>query len=69
MAYTFIPWFVLIFALSGILSKQHQRNDVSQRNKSYAFALLIISCILFIIRLGLFIIRYMRRKVPTVQDP
>ncbi len=69
MAYTFSPWFVLIFALSGILSKNSKRNDISDRNKSYALALLIICCILSVVRVGLFIVRYMKRKIPTIQDP
>jgi NADH:ubiquinone oxidoreductase subunit 2 (subunit N) len=61
MAYTFSPWFVLIFALSGVLSKNHKRNDIPDRNKFYALALLIICCILVVVRLGLFIVRYMKR--------
>ena len=69
MAYTFSPWFVLIFALSGILSKNSKRNDISHRNKSYALALLIICCILSVLRVGLFIVRYKKRKIPTIQDP
>jgi hypothetical protein len=69
MAYTFVPWFVLIFALSGILSKNYNRTNISQRNQSYALALWIICGILFIIRLGLFILRYTKRKIPTIQEP
>jgi biotin transporter BioY len=69
MAYTFLPWFVLFFALSGILSKNYNRTDILDRNKSFALALLIICGVLFIVRLGLFIIRYIKRKIPTIQDP
>jgi hypothetical protein len=69
MAYTFLPWFVLFFALSGILSKNYNRVDILDRNKSFALALLIICGVLFIVRLGLFMIRYIKRKIPTIQDP
>ena len=68
MAYTFLPWFVLIFALTGILSKNSTKT-VTERNKSFVLALLIISCILFVIRLCLFIIRYIKRQIPTVKEP
>ena len=68
LAYTFIPWFVLIFALSGIRSKQNS-NGISSRNKPYALALLILACILFAIRVGLFIFRYIRRNIPTIREP
>ncbi|CAF2774089.1 unnamed protein product [Rotaria sp. Silwood2] len=69
MAYTFVPWFVVIFALSGVLSKNYKRNDIPDRNKFYVLALLIICCILFIIRLGLFIMGYIRNRIPTIQEP
>lgn len=69
MAYTFLPWFVLIFALSGIVSKNSNRTDVSDRNKSYTLALLIICCILFAIRVILFVIRYIKEKIPTIRNP
>jgi hypothetical protein len=69
MAYTYLPWFVLIFALSGIVSKNAQRTDVSSRNQSFALALLIICCILFIIRVIIFIIRYIKKQIPTIRDP
>ena len=69
MPYTFVPWFVLIFALSGVLSKNYKRNDIPDRNKSYAIALLVICCILFIVRLGLFFVRYIKRQIPTIRDP
>ena len=69
MAYTFLPWFVLIFALSGIVSKNSKRTDIPDRNKSFALALLIICCILFCVRVILFVIRYIKRKIPTIQDP
>lgn len=69
MAYTFLPWFVLIFALSGVLSKNYNRKDIPSRNKSYSLALLIICSVLFCIRLVLFVFRYIKRKIPTVQDP
>ncbi|CAF1088395.1 unnamed protein product [Adineta ricciae] len=69
MAYTFLPWFVLIFALTGIISKNAQRTDVSHRNKTFAIALLIICCILFFVRLIVFIVRYVKKQIPTVQDP
>jgi hypothetical protein len=69
MAYTFTPWFVLIFALSGILSKNYKRIDVSSTNKSFALALIIICAILIVIRLGLFIVRYIKRQIPTIKDP
>ncbi len=69
MAYTYLPWFVLIFALCGILSKNYNRTDIPDRNKSFALALLILCCILFAIRVILFIIRYVTRKIPTIRDP
>lgn len=69
MAYTFLPWFVLIFALSGIVSKNYNRTNIPDRNKSFALALLIICCVLFCVRVVLFIIRYIKRKIPTIQDP
>jgi hypothetical protein len=69
MAYTYLPWFVLIFALCGILSKNYNRTDIPDRNKTFALALLIICCILFVIRVILFIIRYVTRKIPTIRDP
>ncbi|CAF4640819.1 unnamed protein product [Rotaria sp. Silwood1] len=69
MAYTFLPWFVLIFSLSGVLSKNYTRNDIPDRNKFYVLALLIICCILFISRLGLFLVRYFRSQIPTIKEP
>jgi len=69
MAYTYLPWFVLIFALSGILSKNYNRTDIPDRNKTFSLALLIICCILFVIRVILFIIRYVTRKIPTIREP
>ncbi|UJR13913.1 hypothetical protein I4U23_000919 [Adineta vaga] len=69
MAYTFLPWFVLIFALCGIISKNAQRDNIPARNKSFVMALLIICCILFLIRLILFIVRYVRKQIPTARDP
>ncbi|CAF1075990.1 unnamed protein product [Adineta steineri] len=69
MAYTYTPWFVLIFALCGILSKNSNRTDISDRNKSFTLALLIICGVLFVIRVILFVIRYMKRKIPTIRDP
>ena len=69
MAYTFLPWFVLIFALSGIVTKNYNRTDIPDRNKSFALALLILCCILFGIRMIIFIIRYVMKKIPTIRDP
>ncbi|CAF0898512.1 unnamed protein product [Adineta steineri] len=69
MAYTYTPWFVLIFALCGILSKNSNRTDIPDRNKSFTLALLIICGVLFVIRVILFVIRYMKRKIPTIRDP
>lgn len=69
MAYTYTPWFVLIFTLFGIVSKNSKRNDISDRNKTYTIALLIICCILFVIRLGLFLVRYIKQRIPTIQNP
>ena len=69
MAYTYLPWLVFIFGLSGIISKNYNRIDVANRNKSFELAILIISLILFIIRIVLFIIRYMKRRIPTINDP
>jgi hypothetical protein len=69
MAYTFTPWFVLIFGLTGILSKSNTRVDVSRLNKSYTLALLVICCILLVIRLVLFVVRYVKKQIPTVNDP
>jgi hypothetical protein len=69
MAYTFLPWFVLIFALSGIVTKNYNRTDIPDRNKSFAFALLIICGVLFVIRVILFIIRYIKQKIPTIRHP
>jgi hypothetical protein len=68
MAYTFLPWFVLIFGLSGIVSKNHMRTNIPVRNRVYAFALLILCGILFVIRLVLFIIRYFKRRIPTLEN-
>ena len=69
MAYTFLPWFVLIFALSGILSKNYTRSGVSTRNKSFILALLIICCVLLLVRLIIFIVRYIKDKIPTFRNP
>ncbi|CAF1291724.1 unnamed protein product [Rotaria sordida] len=69
LAYTFSSWLVLICALSGVQSNNYIRNDIPERNKFYACALLIICCILFIVRLGLLVMRYMKRRIPTIQDP
>lgn len=69
MAYTYLPWFVLIFALSGIMSKNYNRTDVSSRNKQFTLALLILCCILFAIRVVIFIIRYIMQKIPTFKNP
>jgi len=69
MAYTYLPWFVLIFAFSGILSKNYNRTDISNQNKSFELSLLIICCILFLIRVILFTIRYIKRKIPTIREP
>ena len=69
MAYTFLPWFVLIFALSGIMSKNNQRANVSDRNKAFVLALLIICCCLLVLRLTIFIVRYIKGKIPTFREP
>jgi TRAP-type C4-dicarboxylate transport system permease small subunit len=69
MAYTYLPWFVLIFALSGIVSKNYNRTDIPDRNKSFALALLIICCVLFCVRVLLFLIRYIKGKIPTIREP
>lgn len=69
MAYTFLPWFVLIFALSGVLAKNYKRNGIPDRNKSYVVALLAICCVLFVARLILFVVRYVRKQIPTLRDP
>jgi hypothetical protein len=69
MAYTYLPWFVLIFAFSGILSKNYNRTEISNQNKSFELSLLIICCILFLIRVILFTIRYIKRKIPTIREP
>ncbi|CAF3755089.1 unnamed protein product [Rotaria sordida] len=69
LAYTFSPWFVLLYTLSGVQSNHNKRNDIADRNRLYASALLIICCILFIVRLGLFIVRYMRNRIPTIREP
>ncbi|UJR33287.1 hypothetical protein I4U23_020738 [Adineta vaga] len=69
MAYTFLPWFVLIFALTGVLSKNYQRTDIPDRNKSFTLALLILCCVLFVIRIILFVIRYVKGKIPTIRSP
>lgn len=69
MAYTYLTWFVLIFGLSGVVSKNSNRTDVTSRNKSFALALLIIACVLFVIRLTLFIVRYVTKKIPTIRNP
>ena len=69
MAYTFLPWFVLIFALSGVVSKNYSRQDIGDRNKSFALALLILCGFLFGIRMIIFIIRYIMKKIPTIRDP
>ena len=69
MAYTFLPWFVLIFALSGILSKNYTRSAVSDRNKSFILALLIICSVLFVVRVIIFILRYIMGKIPTIRHP
>lgn len=63
MSYTYSPWFVLIFSLTGILSKNSNRNQV------YTIILFIICCILFFIRVGLFIIRYIKERIPTIENP
>jgi hypothetical protein len=69
MAYTFVPWFVLIFGLSGSLSKNYNRTDIPDRNKSFTLALLIVCCILFVVRMVLFVIRYVRGNIPNKQNP
>ncbi|CAF1170059.1 unnamed protein product [Adineta ricciae] len=69
MAYTFLPWFVLIFALSGVLSKNYRRMDIPDRNKSFTLALLILCCVLFAIRVILFIFRYIKGHIPTIRAP
>jgi len=69
MAYTYLPWFVLIFALTGVYSKNSIRSDIPDRNKSFTLALLIICCILFVVRVILFAIRYVTGKIPTIRDP
>lgn len=69
MAYTYLTWFVLIFAFAGITSKNYQRTDVSSRNKAFGLALLIIFSALFILRLFIFLIRYIRGTIPTFRNP
>ncbi len=62
MAYVSSPWFVLILFLSGIISKNYNRTDISDRNKFFALALLIICCVLFCARVVLLIIHYKKQK-------
>ncbi|CAF0750969.1 unnamed protein product [Rotaria sordida] len=69
MAYTYLPWFVLIFGLSGVVSKNYNRKDIPNKNKLFALALLIICCVLFIFRVIIFIIRYVTKKIPTIHHP
>jgi hypothetical protein len=69
LAYTFIPWFVLIFAFSGVLSQNYNRSGVSDRNKAFVLALLILSCVLFVIRLIVFTVRLIMGRIPTLRDP
>lgn len=70
MAYTLTPWFVLIFALCGILSKQSQSTiKVSDRNRQFTIALLILCGVLVVVRIILLIIRYIRKQVPTLDKP
>ena len=69
MAYTFLPWFVLIFALSGIMSKNYNRATVSDRNRAFVLALLIICCCLLVLRLVIFIVRYIKGQIPTFREP
>lgn len=70
MAYTWTPWFVLIFALGGILSKnQSSIMKPHERNRHFVLALFIMSIILTVLRLVLFIIRYVKNRIPTLQDP
>jgi hypothetical protein len=69
LAYTFLTWFVLIFALSGIVFNNGKRSDVSKRNKSFALALLILCCALVVIRILIFIVRYIRGTIPTLRKP
>lgn len=69
MAYTFTPWFVLIFALCGIMSKNKGRGLTEGRNQSFVMALLVISCVLAAIRLVLFGFRYVKGRIPTRANP
>jgi hypothetical protein len=69
MAYTFTPWFVFIFALCGIMSSNSKRPEVTEKNKSYILALLVICGFLVVARLVLFVVRYVRRQIPTIRDP
>ncbi|CAF0895098.1 unnamed protein product, partial [Didymodactylos carnosus] len=67
MAYTWIPWFVLIFALSGVMSLNY--TSIPTRNQSYVLALLIMCCILFVIRVIVFAVRYFKGLIPTFSNP
>jgi len=69
MAYTYLPWFVFIFTLAGIVSKNSKRTDVSSRNRSFAVGLLIVASSLFAIRLALFVFRYRKKKIPHSSNP
>ena len=70
LAYTFVPWLVLIVGLSGSLSENYDRKDIPDSNKSFTLALLILCCILFFVRIVLFIIRYVKGgSIPTKRNP
>lgn len=70
LSYTLTPWFVLIFALCGIISKQNQKgNLVTDRNKTLTIILLAFCCFLIVLRLILFVFRYVRKQIPTLTNP
>ncbi|CAF2698492.1 unnamed protein product [Rotaria sp. Silwood2] len=69
MAYTYLPWFVLIFGLSGVVSKNYNQINITDKNKTFSLALLIICGVLFIVRVIIFAIRYVKGVIPTIHDP
>lgn len=69
LAYTFLTWFVFIYAFAGVTSRSFQRTETSERNKSFGLALLIIASAFTAIRLIIFIIRYIKGMIPTISNP
>ena len=53
LRYTYLPWFVVIFVMAGIIQNNYVQNDL---NSNFSLAILIISSFLFAIKTSLSVV-------------